>query len=492
MVITIDLEDQIAHIRRLFGNSADLSIRRFNFTPDGRTDAVMIYIEGLNEPLMIASTLESVTRWLENIQTRKVRSAEQWKTQLLHAPFADTVVDAREDDQVSAAILSGSSLILFAQYPYALTLNTKGGEQRSVDEPETQSLVRGPREGFTESLRTNTSLIRRRIQDTRLRVENRKIGAYSHTDIAILYIDGLADDSLVEEVRRRLDQIDIDAILESAYIEEFIQDETMTPFPTIFSTERPDVTCAAILEGRVAIICNGTPFVLMMPALFVSFFQTAEDYYHRSDFGLLRLLRLLAFGIAVLAPSFYIALTTFHQEMLPTQLLISLAAQREGIPFPAFIEAMILESTFEILREAGIRMPKTVGQAVSIVGAIVLGEAAVAAGLVSPAMVIVVSLTAIANFTIPQFDMAIAVRIIRFGYMMLAASFGLFGISIGVVLLAMHLCSLTSFGVPYMSPLAPMQLSDQKDTLLRMPMWMMRTRPHGMALRNKVRMRTKK
>lgn len=249
----------------------------------------------------------------------------------------------------------------------------------------------------------------------------------------------------------------------------------------MFNSERPDVVAAGLLEGRVAILVDGTPFALLAPALFVQFFQSSEDYYQRSDFStLIRLLRFLAFVLATPTPSFYIAITTFHQEMLPTTLLYNLASQREGVPFPAFIEALLMEVTFEILREASVRMPKTIGQSISIVGTLVVGQAAVDAGLVSAAMVIVVSITAIANFVLPAFNMGIAARIIRFGLMILAASFGLYGMFIGIIGLVLHLCSLRSFGVPYMAPLAPYQAEDQKDTLFRVPLPRMRDRPRSL------------
>jgi spore germination protein KA len=239
------------------------------------------------------------------------------------------------------------------------------------------------------------------------------------------------------------------------------------------------------LEGRVAILMDGTPFVLLVPALFVQFYQSAEDYYQRADFAtLIRILRYICFFVSLLAPSLYIAITTFHQELLPSPLLFSLAAQREGIPFPALVEALIMEVTFEILREAGVRLPKTVGQAVSIVGALVIGQAAVEAGLVSPAMVIIVSITAISNFVIPSFNMGISVRILRFFLMAFAATFGLFGVTVGLIAMVQHLCSLRSFGVPYMSPMAPFIKEDQKDTILRMPQWGLFTRPRFISQKN--------
>lgn len=303
-----------------------------------------------------------------------------------------------------------------------------------------------------------------------------------------MYINGIVSEGIVKEVHSRLDRIDVDAILESGYIEELIEDETYSPFPTIHHTERPDVIAAALMEGKVAILVDGTPIVMTVPTLFVSFMQTAEDYYQRADVStLVRLLRYFSIFVSLLAPSLYVAITTFHQEMLPTTLLISLAAQREGVPLPAFIEALLMELAFEILREASVRMPQTIAQSVSIVGTLVIGTAAVDAGIVSAAMLIVVAVTAISSFVLPAFDLALTVRMLRFPMMFLAASFGLFGIIIGVIAIVLHMCSLRSFGIPYMSPLAPYNLSDQKDVFFRMPLWAMFNRPRLINQKNIVR-----
>jgi spore germination protein KA len=386
------------------------------------------------------------------------------------------------------SILSGETVILVDGYPYGFALNTIGGNNRAVEEPTTQSVVRGPREGFNESISTNISLIRKRIKSPNLWLETMTIGKVTQTAIGVMYINGIVNDKLIAEVNERLERIDIDGILESGNIEELIQDETFTPFPTLYNTERPDVIAAGLLEGRVAILVDGTPFVLLAPALFVQFYQSAEDYYQRAEFAsLIRILRYICFFISLLGPSLYIGITTFHQELLPSSLLFSLAAQREGIPFPAFVEALLMEITFEILREAGVRLPKTVGQAVSIVGALVIGQAAVEAGLVSPAMVIVVAITAISNFVIPAFNMGISIRIIRFLLMVLAASFGLFGVTVGLIGIVQHLCSLRSFGVPYMSPMAPFIFADQKDTILRLPQWGLFARPRFISSKNNIR-----
>ncbi|MGH1070676.1 spore germination protein [Bacillus cereus] len=392
-------------------------------------------------------------------------------------------------DELYDALLSGNTILLINKFKQGLIAGTSGGEKRGVQESTSQAVIRGPKDGFTENIRVNTALIRKRIKSPNLWLENLTIGIETQTNVSIMYINGIVNNSLVKEVKTRLKKIQIDGILESGQIEELIQDKTYTPFPTIYNTERPDVIAAGLLEGRIAVLIYGTPFILLVPALFVQFLQSPEDYYQRTDFGLIRILRYMSLFIALVAPSFFIAITSFHQEMIPPPLLMSLAAQREGVPFPAFIEALIMEIAFEVLREAGIRMPRAIGQTVSIVGALVIGQAAVEAGLVSAAMVIVVSITAICNFTIPSFNMGIAIRISRFGFILLAGSFGMFGIIVGIFFLVLHLCSLQSFGIPYMTPLAPFSIKEQQDTLIRLPIWKILTRPRFLNSKNKKRQR---
>jgi len=280
--------------------------------------------------------------------------------------------------------------------------------------------------------------------------------------------------SAVEEARRRLSAIKTDSVLESAYIEEFIQDRIWSPFPTLSNTERPDVVAAQLLDGKVAVLVDGTPGVLLAPMTFFEFFSSPEDYYQRADIAtLIRWFRLISFFTAVFVPSLYVAATTFHQELIPTQLLISLSAQREGVPLPAFIEVLLMEVVFEIIREAGLRMPRAIGQALSIVGAIVLGQAAVEAGLISAAIVIVVSITGITNFVVPVYSFGMSQRLLRFSLVLLAGMLGLFGILCGALFVAAHLASLKSFGVPYMSPAAPANRADWKEVLVRVPRpWM--------------------
>jgi spore germination protein KA len=486
--IQTNLDDNLTKLKDLLGNSSDVVCRTFILSGKRSIHLAVIYIDGLADSKSIQHfILESMMLKCEEKLQQSPRADEF----SIIKDFAITIgelktVNTWED--VSNSIMSGDSAVLIDGYAEAIITGTKGWQDRGVTEPTSQNIVRGPKDGFSETLRTNTALIRRRIRDVNLRVDSKNVGNVTKTDIAVMYIEGIADPDIVKEVHSRIDKINIDAILESGYIEELIQDETYTPFPTVYSTERPDVIIANILEGRVGIIIDGTPFALTVPSIFAEFFHASEDYYQRADFStLVRILRLSSFLLTLLVPAAYIAVTTFHQEMLPTRLLISLAAAREGVPFPAIVEVLIMEITFEILREAGVRLPRAVGSAISIVGALVIGEAAVSAGLVSSAMVIVVSFTAITSFVIPSYNFTMAVRMLRFLFIGLAATFGLYGIILGLMALVLHLCSLRSFGVPYMESFGPFNKEDQKDSLLRLPMKKMLTRPKLISNTNKVR-----
>ncbi|ANS74462.1 spore gernimation protein [Paenibacillus yonginensis] len=451
-------------VRETLGQSPDIIYREIIL---GCKPALIIYIEGLGDP---HEMLEAIHQDMPLYLEKQEQAAEELLKLLKERTITlGKIGEVKTLTELEAKILSGNTIVYIDGLDKALYVGTEALKQRGVEEATSQSVVRGPREGFTESLRENTALVRRRIQSRKLQLEERIIGDNTNTQVAIMYMQGLCDNEVLNKLRDRLDQIRLDSVLESNYIEEMIQDQTYSPFPTVYNSERPDVIASELLEGRIAIFVEGTPFVLVVPALFAQFFQSSEDYYQRGDFSsLVRLLRYLCFGIALLTPSFYIAITTFHQEMLPTNLLISLIGQREGVPFPAFVEALIMEITFEILREAGIRLPKSIGQSVSIVGTLVIGQAAVEAGLVSAAMVIVVSITAISNFALPSFNVGISTRVLRFALMGIGASFGLYGMIIALIILGLHLCSLESMGVPYMTSFAPFRWKSQKDVMLRL------------------------
>ncbi|MEK3886189.1 spore germination protein [Bacillus sp. FSL K6-3431] len=488
--IKTSLEGNIQHVKQRIGNSSDIVTREIQIGKEGIIKACIFYTDGLVDINSIQNfIMESLMldiypdQDLNDIDSTNV--LQVLKDRIL---AVGNIQDVTEFSSLMTSLLSGDVILLLDGYAQGLTIGMRGGKDRGVMESTAETVVRGPKEGFTENLRTNTALIRRKIKTSQLWLESKKIGKLTKTDVAIMYIDGIVNDKIVEEVHRRLDRIDIDGILEGGYIEELIQDAPYSPFPTIYYSERPDVIAGELLEGKVAILVDGTPFVLVVPALFVSFIHAAEDYYQRADIStLIRLLRFLSLLIALLGPSLYIAITTFHQEMLPTQLLIGLAEQREGVPFPAFIEALMMEAAFEILREASLRMPKAIGQAISIVGTLVIGSAAVEAGIISAAMVIVVAITAISSFVSPAFAMSMSIRMLRFPMMALAASFGLFGIIVGFIALILHMCNLRSFGVPYMSPFGPFIREDIKDTFIRAPWWRMLTRPRLISQKNNKR-----
>ncbi|RXZ83156.1 spore germination protein [Paenibacillaceae bacterium] len=385
---------------------------------------------------------------------------------------------ATDFDTCVQGLLNGQCVLLLPHTKEVLLLDAAMAVNRAITEPKTETTVHGPREGLTEDLNLNLSMLRKRIKDPNFCVEMLEVGSVTKTKISLLYLHHMAPQEVVECFRTRIKSIETTAILDSTYVEEWIQDKTFSPFPTLLETERPDVATSHILEGRVVVLVDGSPFALVGPITFFQFFTAPEDYYQRADIAtILRWLRVFSFMLAVFVPSVYIAIISYHQELLPNPLLINIAAQREVIPFPAFVEALIMLITFEVLREAGLRMPRIAGQAISIVGALVLGEAAVQAGLVSAAMVIVVSITAIANFVSPSYSFGIAQRLLLFTYMGLGGVMGLFGILCGVLFTIVHLTSIKSFGVPYMAPLAPTVLSDWKDTLVRAPRPLMKKPP---------------
>jgi spore germination protein KA len=343
-------------------------------------------------------------------------------------------------------------------------------------EPDNEPAIRGPKEGFIESLGVNTALLRKRLRVASLRLQKINVGRYSNTRVVIAHIEGVANPDIVTEVKRRLKRIDVDALIGD--VEEYIEDNPYSPFPQIQTTERVDVVAGALLEGRVAIMMDGTPTVFIVPLTLPILLQATEDYYNRYWAAtMIRWLRYFLFFISLAFPSFYVATVTFHPETVPTDQLISFAGARERIPLPTLVEALIMEFAFEALREAGLRLPKIVGPTISIVGALVIGEAAVTAGLVSAPMVIVVATTGIASFTVPRYAVGLTIRFLRFPLLILSGTLGMVGLMWGLIAIAVHLSSLRSFGVPYLASLAPAYPGDLKDVLVRMPWWKFKRRP---------------
>lgn len=475
-----DLATILERLKQELANCQDVVFREMSIGRNPSVPVAVVYTNGLADIRIINDFVKKtlLADFGEGFfgDQDPVQSAFQYLSNQMQSLGEVSVVT--DWDVMLHTVLSGDMLLLIDGWNEAITGGTKDGNIRPVSEPTTEVVIRGPKDSFTESLDTNISLVRRRIKSPKLHIESMVLGKVTQTDVAILYIQGIVNEKLVEEVKQRLNRIDIDSVLETGHIEELIEDQSLTSFPTVFNTERPDVAAGNLLEGRIVIVVEGTPFVIIVPTILAQFFQSPEDYYQRFDISTaLRILRYIAFIISLVGPSLYIALITFHQEMIPTTLLISIAAQREAVPFPAFIEALLMEGSFEVIREAGVRMPRAVGQAVSIVGALILGQAAVQAGIVSATMVIVVAATGIASYSMPKYSFANASRLIRFLFMVVAAAFGLFGLTLALIMLTAHLASLRSFGVPYLAPFGPFIPSDQKDAVLRLPIWSLLKRP---------------
>lgn len=481
----LDLQQNEQMMNELFRNCSDVVYRPVQL--HGQMQALLIYVDGMVDKASLEETilkplintglphesskLESLREFIGNqaVATRKIK---------LTGSVSETVLD----------ILSGHIAVFAAGESQVLLADLNHFDKRQVTEPEIESVVRGPREGFTESLRTNTSLLRRRLKSPRLKTESVTIGALSQTDVALVYIEGIVNNSILDEVRKRVSHIEIDAVLDSGFIEEFIEDAPFSPFPTVQNTERPDVVLSSLLEGKIGIIVNGSPFALIVPMSFWSVLQAAEDYYEHFIYTTaIRWLRFTLLFISILLPSLYVAATTFHPQLIPAELLLSIAAAREGVPFPAVVEALLMELMFEALREAGIRLPKPIGSAVSMVGALVIGESAVNAGIVAAPLVIVVAFTGIASFSIPRYNFGLAFRLIRFPMLILAGTLGLYGIGFGLLVLLIHLVNLRSFGLPYLAPVSPRMQGNSKDIFIRAPRWAMRERPTFVVGRDKKR-----
>ncbi len=470
------LSDNLDLFKNLFGNNSDLLVREFNFGLRREIKVALVYIDGLSDSNMISETILKPFAYRSMSDEQSTLLPES--AYLLIRDWLITFGSVRESTRIDEAldyVLTGCAALFIDGTSQVLIMVVKGWKARAVEEPKAEAFVRGPRDAFNETLRTSTALIRRRIKTPCLRFDTLNIGRITKTEVCVVYIQGLTDPALKDEVISRLKVIDTDGILESGYLEDFIKDNPWTPFSLLDRTERPDKVAAALLEGRVAIVIDTTPFALVVPAVFSEFLQAPEDYYESFDF--IRTFRWLGLIVATFMPSIYVALSTYHQEMIPTGLVLSMAAGREGVPFPAVIEALLMEISFDFLREAGARMPRSVGQAVGIIGALVLGQAAVAAGIVSPIMVVVVSLAAVASFMIPNYSASHAIRFIRYPFLLLAGAFGMPGIFWGILVLLLHLASLRSFGVPYLYPVAPGVPGEWKDVFIKVPRWLMDFRP---------------
>lgn len=472
------LSQNLRTLRAIMDKSEDLIVRQITIGQgEVAYQAALVFFDGLVNSLLLSEGILAQALNIPGIEncTDGAEVAKFLEGRALTLPQLKTF---EEWKVLLDNVLMGDAALLIDGSPLGLVFDAKSLPARGVTEPMSESTVRGSHEGFTEVYRNNTAMLRRRLQSPNLRIEVIKLGVETNTSVGIAYISGLAKPDLLDEVRARLGRIGIDGILESGYIEELIEDSPLSPFPTIMHTERPDVVAAGLLEGKVAIMTDGTPVVMMVPTSFWNFINPAEDYYERFlNATFLRWVRVSGLIISFAMPALYVALLTFHQEMIPTTLAFSIASGREGVPFPAIAEALLMELSFELLRETGLRMPRPIGQAVSIVGALVVGQAAVSAGVVSPLMIIITGVTGVASFVVPGFNLSLSLRLLRFPLMIIASILGAFGLVMGTLLLLIHLVGLRSFGYPFLAPLTPRSGEGFKDVLYRAPWWSMLLRP---------------
>lgn len=483
------LELTSKNVLDVFAASSDLVVRHITIRNNPLLEVTLVYIDGLVaqdaisdlaiKPLMQQEQFDSCMN-----QQDAVKLITDGNVYFAAIKKRDNICNLFDD------ILTGSAALIFDSIHLAITFEAKGFEKRSISEPTGENVIKGAKDSFVETIRVNTATCRRKIKSPNLVMEETIVGENSKTQVAIVYMKNIASKELVQEVKQRLDSIDIDRAITSGYIEEFIIDNKNSVFPQILFTERPDKFCSNIMDGRVGILIDGTPVSYIVPATLIMFIQAPEDYAQQYIISsIIRYIRYTAMFVTLLLPGFYVCITTFHLEMIPTELAISIAASREGVPFPMAIEVFIMLAAFELLVEAGIRLPKTIGQTVSIVGAVVVGQSAVQAKLLSPATVVIVALTAITSFIMPNQDFSNALRLWRFLIFLLSSFIGIFGLTSGLIFLIFHWSQMETFGVPYLSPFVSDENNQLHDTLFRFPLSRMKYRPNRLNVINKRRMK---
>lgn len=469
--------------------NSDIEIREFTLIANNKQySAFLLYIDGMVDsktvndfvlkPLMLrnqANTFENDVAKVaitNNITVRKKKPFDLTTYILNSLMPQNSVKKINSFSDIISDVNSGNCALFIDTLNIAFSIEVKGFKARSISTPNNETVVRGSQEAFVEVIRTNTSMLRRIINNENLIIENSTVGSISKTKIAICYMKNIASDDLVAEVKYRINNLDIDYLISSGQLEQLIQDNASIVFPEMIATERPDKASNHLLEGRVVVIVNGSPYVLIMPGVLVDFMTSPEDLNLKFQYSnLLRIVRYIAAFLAVFLPGLYVAITNYHQELIPTELLFAISASRETVPFPIIFEILIMEIAFELIREAGLRVPSPIGPTIGIVGALILGEAAVSANIVSPILIIIVAITGICSFAIPDFSLSFTLRFFRFVYIILGYCLGLLGIGFGIFTHAIILSNLKSFGVPYLSPYLPVSNSTSEASTFLAPFW---------------------
>jgi spore germination protein KA len=475
------------NLEHFLGQSSDVVFKDIYINMDKQLCLTLLYIEGMVDDRALNEDI--IRPLIKEDRLGRAGSREKMIELIEHGAVHNASHKTSSDiNACMNEVINGSVALIFDKEKKAVLFDLKGFEKRAITEPLGENVLKGSKDSFVETLGVNTSLIRRKIRTPNLRITQTIVGRQTKTPVAIVYIEGIADRNIVDEIKKRLDNILIDEVITEGHIEGYIIDSKFSTFPQIAATERPDKFCANLVSGRVGMIVDGLPMTFIIPSTVNQFLQAPEDYsqnFWMSSF--VRMMRFILMFITLFLPGLYISIASFHQEMIPIDLALSIAASKEGVPLPAFAEIFIMLIAFEMLLEAGIRLPRAMGQAISIIGALVVGEAAVAAKFVSPAVVIIIASTGIAGFTMPNQDFSNALRLWRLLLVIFTSAAGLFGLTIGAILMLFRMCVIETFGVPYMSPFAGGKWSEFMDTLVRLPLFLNKRRPAELNTKNEKR-----
>ena len=470
------VEDNITRLKNSMNNTFDIKSREFQIGGTKYQVAILYIADLVNEEMIMSHLLKPlILQSTAVIDSDTEVNFQSVKDSMLSI---GSVQEAETFDEIVLAVMSGDTFLCIQGYAKGLIVNTRELNGKPFAVPTVEPSVKGPQEAFVETLKINLGLIRKRIRDPNLMLEEYKIGRRSKSESVLVYIKGIADPDIVEDLRKRLSSVDLDMGQSAFQIGTLVTDRPDSIFPQVQITERPDKLVVSLSEGRVAVLTDGSPNAILVPVTLPILMQSPDDYCESwLVSSLIRISRYVGLFLSSLFPAIYIAITSYNPGMLPTRLVLSIASTRTGVPFSAFIEALLMEAVLELLQEASIRLPKAVGQTVSIVGGLVIGQSAVQAGIVSPIMVIVISVTAVTSFAIPDYSLGLASRILRVPFMILATTLGSFGIAIGMLLLLTYLSSLKNFGIRYLSPITPYRFQDWKDTVIRAPFKDLKKRP---------------
>jgi spore germination protein KA len=471
--VSMSLSENLDKLKKEFRMPVNKDIKIRGFKISKNMEAAIAYVEGMVDRIMINDFILRPIMTSDRLVSIEEKSIEEDCPIDLIYNYILAVNNIKKTNNlvndVITNMLNGFTVLFIDGCKECLLIDCKGYEKRSIEKPATETAIKGAQEAFTENLRTNITLIRRIVRNKNLVTENIPVRSTNNFTCAVMFVDGIANPKLIHEVKRRIESINIDIVSSDGMLEQLIEDKPFTIFPQVLSTERPDRAASFLLDGQVVVASEGSPFIFAVPVTLFHLYHTIEDANLKWQFATaLRFIRILGIFSSALLPGLYIALTLYHREMIPTELLASIARAKESIPFPGLIEVLIMEISFEVIREAGIRVPGVIGPTLGIIGALILGQAAVSANLVSPVLIIIVAVTGLGNFAIPNYSFATSVRILRFSFILIGYAAGFYGIAACMAIIGANMCNLKSFGVPFLSPVAP-KTRRSTDLVIRQP-----------------------